>query len=405
MQQVKRGPSLPRAQVVVLANVPPVGTEAIDLEKGLGRILRRDVYSARDCPGAHVARRDGFCLAASATRNASRVHPAVFQLQGSLGAGRRPGTLVGKGRCFRIMTGAMLPEGADVVIPSEDCRFHDGRVTIECAVKPGAGVLETGGVCQAGERLARTGERLDSAVMGLLAGAGVRKVVVGRRPRMGLVSTGDELVEAGRAAPWQAYNSNAVMLAGLAQEAGADVVNLGICPDRVEDIIRCVDSSKACDVVVLTGGSSTGMYDLVPDGLEASKCRILLRGMRLRPGGHALFARKGRRVLFGLPGRPAGSFALFHVLVKPALLAMMGCTRPLPAQVRAVWGGGRVARPAVDTLVPSRVVGNTKVRPVRRAPGGELGKLARADSLALLKSGPGAVERGGPLEVFRIGCC
>ena len=301
------------------------------------------------------------------------------------------------------MTGGVLPRGGDAVIPAEEARVEGEHVKVRRLVEPGTHVRRAGEVVGTGEIVAGRGDFVGPGLLGLLAAVGIRRARVSRRVRIGIISTGNEMVGAGVCPrSWQIHDSNSVMLAGLGQELGCEVVSLGIAKDTEEDIGGHLRSGKACDVVILTGGSSIGISDLVPAALENHGCRIPIRGIRLRPGKHLVFARKGSKVFFGLPGRPGGCFGLFHLLVKPAIMAMMGSAKPIPAALRAVWDGGTTERPAVDTLIAAHLGPGSRVRPVSDAGSGDLAAVARANSVALLRAGTGLLRKADVLKVFPV---
>lgn len=380
-----------------------MGTERIVLPDGLDRVVREDVSAKRAYPAADVAERDGFCLRAVSTRCATRRRPALLEVVGSLNAGDGPVSRLGAGCAVVIMTGAILPEGADTVIPTEEASLRNGSLVVASPVERGRHVRGAGSVVRAGRIVARAGTSLRPGVMGLLAATGVHRVKVARRLRIGIISTGDEIVETGkRAKLWEAHGSNAVMLMGQAEEIGAETTDLGIAADRRADIIGRLRSGRRNEIVILTGGSSTGARDLVLDALQTYGCRVLVRGIRLRPGTHVIFARKGRQVIFGLPGRPAGCFALFHLLVRPAAMAMMGAEAPIPLRTRMVWGGDTLSRPATDTLVACRTESGCTVRPVSGKGCGDLTGIARSDSFVVLTAGAGAIKKGDRVEGYPI---
>jgi molybdopterin molybdotransferase len=389
--------SLTRAQLLVCGDVPRVGMETVGLMSGLGRVIRRELVSKRDCPAADLADRDGFCLRARDGLGASERSPAEFEIKAPLNAGEEPLIRIGRGECVRIMNGAALAAGADAVVPSEEAQVRAVRLVITHPIRPGDHVRKTATAFHAGDTVARRGDIMTPDLMGLLATAGLRNARVSRSIRVGIMSTGDEIVDLrARPEPWQVHNSNALVIEALGHELGCEIVNLGISADLHRDIRAHLRAARQCDVVLLTGGTSTGARDLVLDALREHGCRIVIRGMRLRPGRHLIFARKGRQVLFGLPGRPWGCSALFHLIVRPAILAMAGSSRPLPASIRAVWCGGPVTRPAVDTLFAGKLESGSKVRPL----GNELARFAGSDSLVLLKAGGDRLENGDQVDVF-----
>jgi molybdenum cofactor synthesis domain-containing protein len=403
MSRSAKTPSLHGAQRTVCSGLRVVASEAVELLDSLHRVIRRDTVSRRDYPSADCAARDGYCIRAAATAGASARNPAVLRLRGTIRSGDAPGTGIAGEDCMLIMTGGTLPAGADAVVPVEQVGVEAGYVRVPCPIEMGSHIRKTGEAVKAGETVAGQGDFVSPGLLGLLGAVGVRKLRVSRRVRMGIVTTGNEMVEAGgRPRSWQVHDSNSVMLAGLGRELGCQAVRLGIARDTQGEIVRLLRSAGACDLVLLTGGSSQGIMDLVPAALGNHGCRIIMRGIRLRPGRHVVFARKGRQIFFGLPGRPGGCFGLFHVLVKPAIMAMMGCRAPVPVGLKATWGGGLIESPPVDTLLAARMGSGRRVLPAGGSGCGDLAAIARADCLVLLKAGARPVRRGDTLSVFPV---
>jgi molybdopterin molybdotransferase len=402
MSKTRSDLSLDGAQALLLKGISQVGSETVGLTAGLGRILRQELISDYVYPPEDVAELDGFCFRASIASRASAANPIRLESAGSIIAGARPGLNLPRGTYARIMTGALLPSGADAVVAAEEARVRGGCLMLVGPVKPGTHVRRTGSSVKVGDRLAGVGDVLTPARMGLLAACGVRRVKVARKVKIGIITTGDEIARAGaRAKPWEIYGSNAVMLSGQAGRLGAGVVDLGVAADMPCEILERLSAGRRCDILVVSGGSSMGSHDVVLDAVKASGYSVIAMGIRLRPGGHLILARRARQILFGLPGRPAGCFMLFHLLVGPTTFAMLGSGRPLPLRTRAVWGGTAMPRPSTDTVLPVALDDNKVVRPacVR---GGDLAVLARAGALMYLRSGEGRLKRGDAVEVYPL---
>jgi molybdenum cofactor synthesis domain-containing protein len=270
---------------------------------------------------------------------ASATTPAVLSVAGEVPAGRAPDVGVERGSVLRITTGAMLPPGADTVVPVEDTDAEAGAgripvvVAIRVASPPGTNVRVAGSDVAAGSHLLDPGRLLDPAAIALLAATGHATARVHRRPRVAVISTGDELVPPGRPLqPAQIHDSNTLMLAAQADEAGADVRRFGIARDTIEDLDRHVREAAAwADVVVLSGGVSVGPHDHVKTVFAALGSLELWR-VAIRPGRPFAFARAvvdGRLVrLFGLPGNPVSGFVTFELFVRPVLRLLAGRRRP-----------------------------------------------------------------------------
>ncbi len=339
----------------LLASFAPLETEIAPLEQALGRVLALDLLAPEDLPQTARASMDGYALAARDVFGASESNPAyadcVADLRIDWSARDKAGMADGEvrlasGQCARIPTGGTLPEGADAVVMVEHTdilsggaarkQHPDGAATVEVrkTVAPGENVMLPGEDVRAGETALPAGRTLRAQDVGLLAALGLTSVPVGARPRVGILSTGDELVPAGETPrPGQIRDVNSHALACLAAEAGALPVPLGIIPD---DLPRLTDAlSKAlkdCDVVLLSGGSSVGARDhtsaavlLQPDSA------ILAHGVAVSPGKPTILARVGGKAVLGLPGQVTSAQVVHAVLVAPFLRHLSGCAQALNA--------------------------------------------------------------------------
>ena len=327
----------------IVAAVQPVGSEQVALRDAHARTLAADVVSPIDQPPWDNSGMDGYATRAADVREATRAQPVVLEVVDDIPAGGFPTRAVGRGEAARIMTGAPIPDGADGVIRVEHVEERtDGTVAIIDAADAGRNVRARGEDMRAGSVVLRAGEALRPAAIGVLAAIGAAEVAVSRRPRVAILSTGDELVDIGGfeavLAGRRIVNSNGYALAAAAEAAGCEAVQLGIARDDVADIRAHLEAGRAADAIVTTAGASVGEHDLVKHALDGHGFELDFWRVQMRPGSPFSFGllRGGGRDIpvFGLPGNPVSAVVTFEVLVKPALRRMQGRRRIYPPAVR-----------------------------------------------------------------------
>ncbi|HSD27418.1 MAG TPA: gephyrin-like molybdotransferase Glp, partial [Vicinamibacteria bacterium] len=314
---------------IVLSEVTPLAAEPVSLDESLGRVLAEDVASDRDLPPFDRAAMDGYALRAKDVALA----PVALEVVGEVRAGQWPDLAIGPGQAARIMTGAPVPPGADAVQQVERTEpLDEFRVTVHAAIGAGANIAPRGSEVREGEVVLAAGRVVDPSAVAVLASAGKDRVRVARRPVLGLLVTGDEIVDvAVRPGPGQIRNSNGPAVAAQARLAGADVRLLGVAPDRPEAIADALRAGLDADALVVSGGVSAGDYDLVEPALLDLGATFLFTKVAIKPGAPLVFGRLGRTLVFGLPGNPVSAQATFDLFVRPALLKMQGAralTRP-----------------------------------------------------------------------------
>ena len=314
--------SVEEARAIIAAHLPSPQEEVVPLDAALGRYLLTDVVSGEAVPPFPNSAMDGF-----AVRHADlSPEGGVLRIDGEVRAGQWPDSEVGAGSCFRIMTGAPMPGGADAVVPVEWTRELDGgRVEIDRGIAAGKHVRPAGEDIAEGTRVLRGGMRVSAAEIGVLATVGKSEVPVGRRPRVSVVSTGDELVEPSDALkPGQIRNSNGPALGARVASAGGVVQARLVARDNREDVERVVQEALAADVCVFSGGVSVGDYDLVRDALVDAGMELLFWKVRQRPGKPLAFGTLDGKPIFGLPGNPVSSSVCFDQYVRSALVSIQG---------------------------------------------------------------------------------
>ena len=386
------------AQALVMAEVALLPAESVPLDETLGRVLREELVAAADAPAADNSAMDGYAVRAEDIAEA----PVTLDVTGDIPAGHPASTPLRAGTTMRIMTGAFVPDGADTVVQVE---LTDGgleRVTIERALPRGANIRRRGEDMHAGDVLLRPGVRIGPAEIALLAGGGKTRVQVGRRPTVAILSTGDELIDAGDApSAGKIVNTNSHLLAALVREAGATPVPFGIVKDTREATRDAFARAVEADFVLSSGGVSVGAYDFVKDALDDLGAETKFWRVAMKPGKPVVLSRLRERLVFGLPGNPVSCFVAFHLFVAPALRKAMGQeVRLFPSTIRARLTA-RI-RGAGDRRVYARVHVDEELNatPLRTQSSGALTSMRNANGLAVVNAD---AEEGAVVPVVMIG--
>ena len=320
--------SLSTARTLALDALRPASPERVPLLEALGRFLARDVVASRSLPGCPVSAMDGYAVRAEETTGSNRDRPARLRLIDTLYAGHLPSRPVGPGEASRIFTGAPLPEGANAVVRQEATIPGEGFVDICISVPSGKDIRPVGEDILAGTPLLRAGQRIDAPVLGVLASMGDIHVLVRPPPRVAVLATGDELVSPGTPAlPHQVYESNLVLVAALAREAGAHVVALERARDEDTELRSALQRlAGGAEVLITTGGASVGDRDRVKRVLTELGASFVVDGVAIKPGKPVAVARLGTTVVVVLPGTPGAATVAFDQFARPLLLKHQGVT-------------------------------------------------------------------------------
>jgi molybdopterin molybdotransferase len=401
--------SVAEAQTAVLREARPLAAAETVLSPAvLGLVLAADAAADRDVPPHDKSMMDGYavrCADLPAGRGVLRVLEEIT-------AGRTPQHPVGAGETSRIMTGAPVPFGADAVVVVERTRLLEGgRVQVEDRPpQAGQNILRRGREMRADEVVLPAGTVLRPQEIGLLATAGRARVAVVPAARVAVLSTGDELVEASETpGPGQIRNSNGPMLLALAARAGAAARSLGIARDRLDSLRPLVEEGLRDDVLLLSGGVSAGVLDLVPGVLADAGVVAHFHKVAMKPGKPVLFASRdagGRRSLvFGLPGNPVSALACFVLFVRPALRRLAGHADAGPRTVPAVLAEDFPYRTDRPTYHPARLEATPdgwRVRPVPWFGSADLRGLTQADALLPLPAGDHRHQAGEAFDVLPL---
>jgi len=311
---------------VVLDAVPVLGVEKINLLDALGRVLAEDIIAERDNPPWDNSAMDGFAVRCDDIKQIHAITtPTVLKVIEDVAAGTFPTKTVGKGEAIRIMTGAPLPQGADTVLKVEDTEHKPDSVKVFKEEQKGANIRPQGEDVRKGDCIIPQGKAIRPAEAGMLAILAKPFVFVYQRPRVAILSTGDELVDLDeRLTDEKIVNSNSYGIAAAVQEAGGLPILLGIAKDSPEALKAKIRQGLNADILVLSGGVSMGDYDFTKPVFKELGGDMNFWKLAIRPGQPVAFGKIGETLAFGLPGNPVSSMITFEQLVRPAMLKMCG---------------------------------------------------------------------------------
>ncbi|MCK4548625.1 MAG: molybdopterin molybdotransferase MoeA [Candidatus Krumholzibacteria bacterium] len=391
-----RGELMPFDEVMgtILGSARPSGSEEVGLDDAAGRVLAADIVSDIDMPPFDKSAMDGF-----ACRSADLDCP--LRIVETVAAGSMPEKEINEGECARIMTGAAVPRGADIVVMVEDTEEADGTVRIS-RQSGRSNICFLGEDVRTGDRVLEKGSLIRPAEIAVLAATNGVTAPVAVRPVLGIAVTGDELAEPGQpVSAGMIRNSNGPQLIAQAAETGLPAEYLGIVPDEsgaVPDLIE--RASDRIDVFIFSGGVSMGDYDFVPGGLEEAGFELLVHGAAIKPGRPLLFGRREGAWVFGLPGNPVSVFVLFEIIVKPFCFRLMGHDyRPL--EVTARLDKEFTRKGAIRTAhVPVRLTPDGWAQLLDYHGSAHIHAYARADGILRIPSGVDTLKEGEEVRVI-----
>ena len=391
----------------ILSAISPLPPAELALADCLGLVTTTDISSRVPLPGFDNSAMDGYAVRAASVVGASAATPVTLTVVGEVAAGAdASGLQVGPGEAVRIMTGAMMPAGADAVVMVERTDGGLERVAVTEAVESGRSIRPAGEDVQEGELVIPAGARVNARTLALAASTGHPRLPVRPRPRVAIVSTGDELIPPGEAlAPGQIHESNAIMLAAAVRTLGCEVVASSAATDDPDALVALLaDLAGRCDALVTSGGVSMGAYDVVKAALHERGIDFVQVAMQPgKPQGFGLFGEQ-QVPIFALPGNPVSAFVSFEVFVAPALEAMMGATH----ERRVVQGvmGHELSSPAGRTQIARAVTSRSGedwlVDPVVGQGSHFIADLVRANSLVIVPAETTRMVAGDPVEVWLL---
>lgn len=404
MNQTRMRPirdTLPLDEALALigeAGRPIDRTERVRLEDAIGRVVVADIVSPVDVPPFPRAAMDGYAVIAEDTFEASRFQPRVLRCVDTVYTGEVPAHPIARGECAEIATGAPMPPGADAIVMVEETdKDEHGEVRIFTPVYPRQNVGRQGADIRAGQALLAHGDRLNASRIGALAAIGARHVDVFARPRVAILSTGNEIIEPGRPLrPGQIYDVNRFTLSAVIAEHGGVAVPYPTAPDTLDELGRALDACLADDVLVFSGGSSVGERDLILDVL-LQRGEVLFHGIAVKPGKPTVFGVIDGKPVFGMPGYPTSCLSNAYMLLVPLLrgIARLPAHRPrivtVPIAQRVVSTTGR------HQFYTVRIVDGMAVPAFKAS--GDITSMSQADGYIEIPAQTDIVEKGELVEV------
>ena len=390
---------LTEARAIIDTAIAPIDrVENVRVQEANGRVLARDVAAGADVPPFSRAAMDGYAVRAADTTGASRQSPVTLRCVGQTFTGQVSSRSVGPGECIEVATGAPLPPGADAVIIVEETESTDATaVRIFSPVQPQQNVGRQGADISRGQTVLTAGTFLNPARTGALSALGLTTVEVFAKPRVAILSTGDEIVDPGTPlAPGQIYDINKVTLSAVVNEHGGIAVPYRTAVDTIEDLSNAVDACLAEDLLVFSGGSSVGRRDLILDVIVA-KGNVLFHGIAVKPGKPTAFGRIGRKLVFGMPGYPTSCLSNAYILLAPALRRIarlpVQATRSLKTPL-----AGRITSVSDRHQFYTVRVENGQAVPAFKA-SGDITSMSQADGYIEVPVGVGSLDKGELVEV------
>ncbi|MBT8763328.1 molybdopterin molybdotransferase MoeA [Desulfohalobiaceae bacterium Ax17] len=395
-----------------LKDFSPVGTVELPLTQAFGRVLAQDIVAREDLPLVHRSCMDGYALMAKDSFGASESNPAYLEVVGEVEIEKIPDFTLGPGQCARIVTGGTLPDGADSVIMIEHTQdLGAGTIEIRKSVAPHENVMLKGEDFQVHDLALSSGTCIDFKQVGILAALGVASVRVYQRVKVGIISTGDELVPVHKVPePGQVRDVNSYTLAQLVDKAGGEFKLYGIVQDELQDITSALETAtQENDVVLISGGSSIGTRDLTVQALESIKgVEILAHGVAISPGKPTILARKENKAIWGLPGQVASAQVVMLVLTLPFMRHLAGQKNAFAAEDR-VHVQAELARNIASKYGREDYVrvkldntdGKLKAIPIL-GKSGLLKTIVQADGLLKIPDNLEGLEKGTEVLVWKI---
>ncbi len=391
-----------RAMEVILETVSPLQVvESVSLRASLGRTVGHDIASPRDVPNHTNSAMDGYALSGD---DLPRAGDRAFEVVGSAFAGAPFPGRVGSEQCVRIMTGAVMPEGADSVVMQERTRTSGNRIVVRPGEKRGANVRHAGEDIRAGDVVIPAGTRIGASQMGLLASMGFPEIEVIRRPKVAFFSNGDELRAVGTPlSPGEVYDSNRYTLFSMLKRSGAEIVDHGLVaddPNLIHDTL--ISAAGEADMVITSAGASVGDADYIA-GILKTMGRVDFWKVAIKPGRPLSFGKLGEALFFGLPGNPVSVMVTFLVFVLPAIRRLSGQSRVMPLRLKLRVATDLRKRPGRMEFQRGVMFvdqsGETMVRTTGSQGSGILKSMSQANCFIVLPDDSDGVSSGEWVEV------
>jgi molybdenum cofactor synthesis domain-containing protein len=398
MRPFKGTISLDEARTIIDRSILPITRVArVSLDHASGRVLAETITSNADVPPFARAAMDGFAVRAQDTSGASRTTPRTLRRIEKVFTGQMPAHTVGAGQCIEIATGAPMPAGADAVVIVEETDSDDDLVRVFMPVNTAQNIGRQGSDIQKGQTVMQPGTLLNASRVGSLAALGLTDVSVFDKPRVAILSTGNEIVEPGQPLqPGQIYDINRFTLAAVVNENGGVAIPYRIAADTIEDLSRSVDECLEQDVLVFSGGSSVGERDLILDVVTA-KGEMLFHGIAVKPGKPTAFGRIKDKLVFGMPGYPSSCLSNAHILLAPALRRIARLPEQIVRSLRLPLASRVTSVPGRHQFYSVRVE-NGRAVPAFKA-SGDITSMSKADGYIEIAAEVEAIDANELVDV------
>ncbi len=398
MKALKTLISFEEAQQILLSNVIAIEEkELVSIEEACERVLSLDLVAPFDVPHFDRSAMDGYAVKAEDTYSASLQNPVVLELSGVVYPGEICYSRVERGKCIKVATGAMIPDGADAVVIFEDTESFEGKIHVYKPVFPGANITKKGADIEKGTLILKKGSYLTPSKIGVLATLGINSVEVFRKPKIALIPTGNEVLHLHeKLSLGKVYNSNSYSLSALIKENGGISILFPICPDEEKALEKSIKEALKYDMIILIGGSSVGERDIVVDVLS-NMGEILFHGIAVKPGKPTLTALSQGKLIIGMPGHPASCLSNGYLLLVPLLRKMAHLPPKVSPTVK-----GRLSKRISTTIgrmlfLPVKIEGE-EVIPVFKE-SSTITSLAEAEGYIEIAVNKELLERGEQVEV------
>ena len=387
-----------------------VDCEQVHLTDSFGRIAAADIFSAENIPDFSRSTMDGYAVAAASSFGATEAGPAYLTVKGTVKMGVQPECKIKTGEAARISTGGMLPEGTDSVVMIEHVQTLDDK-TIEVykSVAPGSNIIEAGEDVGKAEIILSCGQKIRAQEAGMLAAAGVKNILVYKKPVIGIISTGDEVIEVnGKPGPAQIRDINTYTLSSLVLKAGGTPLLFGIVRDSFDELLKaCLTALNKTDMLIISGGSSVGVRDFTIDvfsGLPDST--VLFHGISISPGKPTILAKSNNKALWGLPGHAVSAMIVFEIVVKPFVERMGGYVkkRGVEPLFTAILTRNIASSQGRTDFVRGKLIKKDKILYVEPVLGksGLISNMVKADVLVKIGKNSEGIEKGVKVKILPI---
>jgi molybdopterin molybdotransferase len=387
----------------ILNQFSSIRPKKVDLLGSLNHVLAEDIFADMDLPPFDRAVMDGFAVRFEETG----FRQSDFRIIGESAAGKPYRGKIKNGECIRIMTGALVPENATSVVMEEKTEFiNPETVRVSERIIPGQYIAKKGSECSKGQLVLNRGTEVSPRHIGVLAGFGKKEVRIFEPPKVGIFSTGDELVELDAyPGEGQIRDSNSYMLLAQCRNIGVTAERLGSLADNPEDTAEKINSAKDFNILLLTGGVSMGERDYVPGAIREAGFQVVFHKASVKPGKPILFGTNRDRLIFGLPGNPVSSFVTFHLFVKPAIRKMKGHQTTRPEFIQARLKSPATNRSKRQFFAPGTADwawGCLQVNPVTTAGSADITAFSKANALIVIPAEVDEIPAGETAEVILL---